>query len=85
MNGFVIKVFWSWWQEVLEEIEEERQGLKPEGSQNAWGEGGAAVLVACKDDRMCLQLQDVLARGPQKVRLFTFVCLLVHPLWLLYT
>jgi DNA excision repair protein ERCC-4 len=67
MNGFVIKVFWSWWQEVLEEIEEERQSLKPEGSQNAWGEGGAAVLVACKDERMCLQLQDVLARGPQKL------------------
>ncbi|CAM6067285.1 unnamed protein product [Sphagnum tenellum] len=58
---------WKVLREVLEEIEEERQGLKPEGSQNAWGEGGAAVLVACKDDRMCLQLQDVLARGPQKL------------------
>ncbi|CAM6006792.1 unnamed protein product [Sphagnum balticum] len=58
---------WKVLREVLEEIEEERQGLKLEGSQNAWGEGGAAVLVACRDERMCLQLQDVLARGPQKL------------------
>jgi hypothetical protein len=59
-------------QEVLEEIEEERQkfnvtGVTAELSQNAWGEGGGPVLVACKDERMCMQLQDIISHGPQEV------------------
>lgn len=76
---------------MLEEIEEQRQtvgGRTEEGSsQNAWGEGGGAVLVACKDERMCLQLQDVVTSGPQEVTwtsrshsfLFLLVIILVNP------
>lgn len=57
---------------MLEEIEEERQkfnatGVTADLSQNAWGEGGGSVLVACKDERMCMQLQDIISHGPQEV------------------
>jgi DNA excision repair protein ERCC-4 len=59
---------------VLEEIEEERQRLKlekaEEGPSEIRGEEEEdAVLVACKDERMCLQLQEVVRHGPQKVNL----------------
>lgn len=57
---------------MLEEIEEERRRLKIEKeiegpSTIAGDEEEDAVLVACKDERMCQQLQDVVRHGPQKV------------------
>ena len=59
---------------MLEEIEDERQRLKTEkateGPSEITGEKEEdAVLVACKDERMCLQLQEVVRHGPQKVNL----------------
>jgi len=61
-------------QEVLEEIEEERRRLKIEKtaegpSELTEDEEEDAVLVACKDERMCQQLQEVVRHGPQKVNL----------------
>lgn len=60
-------------QEVLEEIEEERQThassreeLLVEGDEEYSG----IVLVACKDERSCMQLEDVINNGPQKVSYF---------------
>lgn len=57
---------------MLEEIEEERQRSKAEkaieGSSECAGEEVEdVVLVACKDERMCLQLQEVVHYGPEKV------------------
>lgn len=59
---------------MLEEIEEERQMLKlekaTEGPSEIAGEDEEdAVLVACKDERMCQQLQEVVRHGSQKVNL----------------
>ncbi|KAH9299438.1 hypothetical protein KI387_031120, partial [Taxus chinensis] len=63
---------WKVLREVLEEIEEERTKHKvSEGdlyaSQDAWDDGGGAVLVACKDERSCMQIQDCIYKGPQKL------------------
>lgn len=63
---------WKVLREVLEEIEEERQkrtasGVEPHISQDAWDDGVGAVLVACKDERSCIQLQDCITKGPQKL------------------
>lgn len=59
---------------MLEEIEEDRRRLKIEKetegpSELTRDEEEDAVLVACKDERMCQQLQDVVRHGPQKVNL----------------
>ena len=59
---------------MLEKIEEDRQRLRlektSEGPSETRGEeDDDAVLVACKDEYMCLQLQDVVRHGPQKVNL----------------
>lgn len=63
---------WKVLREVLEEIEGERQRIissGPDGplSQDSLDEYAGAVLVACKDERTCLQLQDCLRKGPQKL------------------
>lgn len=63
---------WKVLREVLEEIEEERQKrtaseVDPQTSQDAWDDGGGAVLVACKDERSCIQLQDCITKGTQKL------------------
>ena len=54
-------------QEVLEEIEGERQKhreeLLVEGEENDSG----IVLVACKDERSCMQLEECILNSPQKV------------------
>ncbi|XP_077237362.1 restriction endonuclease, type II-like superfamily protein [Tasmannia lanceolata] len=62
---------WKVLREVLEEIEEERQkqALSNEGEHmvdNA-GDDSGIVLVACKDERSCMQLEDCIMKGPQKV------------------
>lgn len=57
-------------QEVLEEIEEERQRQASsrkefllEGEEN----DHSIVLVACKDECSCMQLEDCIRNGSQKV------------------
>lgn len=52
---------WKVLREVLEEIEEERQkqGLSEDDS--------GIVLVACKDERSCMQLEECITNGPKKV------------------
>ncbi|KAI8531221.1 hypothetical protein RHMOL_Rhmol11G0120200 [Rhododendron molle] len=76
-------------QEVLEEIEEEREKhplsrVDPviEGEEDDDG----IVLVACKDERSCMQLEDCIIKGPHKVFIadyfspandFHFSCLLL--------
>ncbi|KAM1236581.1 hypothetical protein FF1_037652 [Malus domestica] len=60
---------WKVLREVLEEIEEERrqassrEELLVEGDDDYSG----IVLVACKDERSCMQLEDFITNGPQKV------------------
>ena len=57
-------------QEVLEEIEEERrkQALTREellvGGEE---DDNGIVLVACKDERSCMQLEECIMNGQQKV------------------
>lgn len=57
-------------QEILEEIEEEREKrhlsmVEPviEGEEDDNG----IVLVACKDEFSCMQLEDCIIKGPHKV------------------
>lgn len=68
-------------QELLEEIEEERRKETqstgqpmPEGA----GDNSDIVLVACKDERSCLQLEECISKGQHQVppynHLGTFVC-----------
>ncbi|XP_012070118.1 DNA repair endonuclease UVH1 isoform X2 [Jatropha curcas] len=61
---------WKVLREILEEIEEERQ--KPALSREddlveSGGVDSGIVLVACKDERSCMQLEDCIMNGPQKV------------------
>ncbi|KAL3684114.1 hypothetical protein R1sor_002136 [Riccia sorocarpa] len=63
---------WKILREVLEEIEEDRKSARKAATEettsgDAWSEGGGAVLVACKDERTCLQLNDCIVKGPQKL------------------
>uniref|UniRef100_A0A2N9HVS1 ERCC4 domain-containing protein n=1 Tax=Fagus sylvatica TaxID=28930 RepID=A0A2N9HVS1_FAGSY len=57
---------WKVLREVLEEIEGERQKqreeLLVEGEENDSG----IVLVACKDERSCMQLEECILNSPQK-------------------
>ncbi|KAI8547037.1 hypothetical protein RHMOL_Rhmol07G0164500 [Rhododendron molle] len=60
---------WKVLREVLEEIEEEREKhalsrVEPviEGEEDNNG----IVLVACKDERSCMQLEDCIIKGPHK-------------------
>ncbi|OVA17201.1 ERCC4 domain [Macleaya cordata] len=62
---------WKVLREVLEEIAEERQmqALQPEGEhmvEDAEDDNGI-VLVACKDERSCMQLEDCIMKGPRQV------------------
>ncbi|KAL9327491.1 hypothetical protein ACSQ67_002494 [Phaseolus vulgaris] len=61
---------WKVLREVLEEVEEERQKegmlreeLFPEGEDTNNG----IVLVACKDERSCLQLEECITSSPKEV------------------
>lgn len=77
-------------QELLEEIEEERQrealSRKEQIMVERVGDNADIVLVACKDERSCLQLEDCILKGPHKVFItsfslvdsFLFLGLLIH-------
>lgn len=56
--------------EVLEEVEEERQKqgmLREEVLAEGEDTDNGIVLVACKDERSCLQLEEFIMNGPKKV------------------
>lgn len=57
-------------QEILEEIEEERQKQalsREEGLVEAEEDDSGIVLVVCKDELSCMQLEECILNGPQKV------------------
>lgn len=57
---------WKVLRELLQEIAEEQRkgdGAVPEVESNESG----IVLLACKDERSCLQLQDCISKSPHKV------------------
>lgn len=60
---------WKVLREVLEEIEEERQKqvavIGEENLENV-EDGRFTVLVACKDERSCMQLEDCIRNGPKQ-------------------
>ncbi|XP_062073860.1 DNA repair endonuclease UVH1 isoform X2 [Humulus lupulus] len=60
---------WKVLREVLEEIEEERQeqALSSEELVRDEEVDSGIVLVACKDERSCLQLEQCITNGPRKV------------------
>ncbi|KAL7167010.1 hypothetical protein ACSBR2_037635 [Camellia fascicularis] len=61
---------WKVLREVLEEIKENRdkQALSREEPVIEGGEDdNGIVLVACKDERSCMQLEDCIMKGPNKV------------------
>ncbi|PRQ18415.1 putative RuvA domain 2, restriction endonuclease type II [Rosa chinensis] len=61
---------WKVLREVLEEIEEERQkhaSSREELLVEDDVEDSDIVLVACKDERSCMQLEDLINKGPQKI------------------
>lgn len=61
---------WKVLREVLKEIEEERE-QQASSREDASAEGdeddSGIVLVACKDERSCMQLEDFIKSDPQKV------------------
>lgn len=61
---------WFLWQEVLEEIEQERQKATWTGEdclvEDEESDSGM-VLITCKDERSCMQLEDIITNNPQKV------------------
>ncbi|GLT91150.1 hypothetical protein SLE2022_090520 [Rubroshorea leprosula] len=60
---------WKVLRDVLEEIEEERQkqALSTELLFDGEEDNNGIVLVACKDERSCMQLEDCISNTPQKV------------------
>lgn len=60
---------WKVLREVLQEIEEERekQALLRGEQTVELDEGNGIVLVVCKDEYSCMQLEDCITKGPQKV------------------
>ncbi|XP_057511388.1 DNA repair endonuclease UVH1 isoform X1 [Actinidia eriantha] len=61
---------WKVLREVLEEIAEERekQALsRVEPVVDGEEDDSGIVLVACKDERSCMQLEDCITKGPHKV------------------
>ncbi|KFK33029.1 hypothetical protein AALP_AA6G321200 [Arabis alpina] len=56
---------WKVLREILEEIQEERQNQTLSEEDNSDNNG--IVLVACKDERSCMQLEDCITNNPQKV------------------
>lgn len=75
-------------QELLEEIEEERQrealSREEQIAADDIEDKTDIVLLACKDERSCLQLQDCIFNGPQKVYVYTLYYLVMAALWLIY-
>ncbi|XWS49184.1 hypothetical protein CRYUN_Cryun13aG0142100 [Craigia yunnanensis] len=59
---------WKVLREVLEEIEEERQKQASSGEPllDVEEDNNGIILVACKDERSCKQLEDCITNGPQK-------------------
>ncbi|WOL19793.1 DNA repair endonuclease UVH1 isoform X1 [Canna indica] len=62
---------WKVLRELLEEIEEERrkdtQANEGEAVVEDVGDLSEIVLVACKDERTCMQLEDCISRSPHQV------------------
>ncbi|KAH1223555.1 DNA repair endonuclease UVH1 [Glycine max] len=61
---------WKVLRNVLEEVEEERQKqgmLREEVLAEGEDTNNGIVLVACKDERSCLQLEECITNGPKKV------------------
>ncbi|CAH8358096.1 unnamed protein product [Eruca vesicaria subsp. sativa] len=56
---------WKVLREILLEIQEERE--KQTLSEEDDSDNNGIVLVACKDERSCMQLEDCIANNPQKV------------------
>lgn len=52
-------------QEILLETQEEREKQTLSEEENSDNNG--IVLVACKDERSCMQLEDCITNNPQKV------------------
>lgn len=64
-------------QGVLEEIYEERQKQALLGEEylvEGQDDDNGVVLVACKDEHSCMQLEDCITNGPEKV-FITLFCL----------
>ncbi|CAN1333848.1 DNA repair endonuclease UVH1 [Linum perenne] len=57
---------WKVLREILEEIEEERTKQNANMVETDESDSGI-VLVACKDERSCMQLEDCMTNGPLKV------------------
>lgn len=59
---------WKVLREVLEEIEEERQKQAVIGQELLENveDDSFTVLVACKDERSCMQLEDCIKKGPKQ-------------------
>ncbi|XP_009390470.2 DNA repair endonuclease UVH1 isoform X1 [Musa acuminata AAA Group] len=62
---------WKVLRELLEEIEEERRkDIQPKEGETVAEDAGdlsEIVLVACKDECSCMQLEDCISRSPQQV------------------
>ncbi|KAL0372957.1 UNVERIFIED_CONTAM: DNA repair endonuclease UVH1 [Sesamum calycinum] len=61
---------WKVLLEILVEIQEERQKQAMAGEELVVGDEGdqhGITLVACKDERSCMQLQDCITKGQDKV------------------
>ncbi|RDX86604.1 DNA repair endonuclease UVH1, partial [Mucuna pruriens] len=61
---------WKVLREVLEEVEEERQKqgmLREEVLAEGEDTDNGIILVACKDERSCLQLEECITNSPKKV------------------
>ncbi|OMO95792.1 hypothetical protein CCACVL1_05267 [Corchorus capsularis] len=60
---------WKVLREILEEIEAERQKRASNGEVllDVEENNNGIVLVACKDERSCMQLEDCITNSPQKV------------------
>ncbi|KAJ0260659.1 DNA repair endonuclease UVH1 [Hirschfeldia incana] len=56
---------WKVLREILLEIQEERE--KQSLSEEDNSDNNAIVLVACKDERSCMQLEDCITNNPHKV------------------
>jgi DNA excision repair protein ERCC-4 len=70
MSKFMGQIM-SLMQELLEEIEEQRMKGIEVTEQIMTGEYADStdiVMVACKDERSCLQLEDCIFKGPHQVQ-----------------
>lgn len=66
-------------QEILLETQEERE--KQTLSEEDNSDNNGMVLVACKDERSCMQLEDCITNNPHKVyslSQITRVCLILR-------